>query len=143
MSELVCKGITKRYKDKEALRGVDLTLESGKIYGLIGRNGAGKTTLLSILAAQNPATAGTVTLDGEAVWENRQALDRLCFSRELNIAGNSGVAADPCGGGCGVADPDVDAAGSPAPFPQLAGRAGCRLTKVRTGLPIHIDFLRL
>ena len=46
MSELVCKGITKRYKDKEALRGVDLTLESGKIYGLIGRNGAGKTLSL-------------------------------------------------------------------------------------------------
>ena len=81
MSELVCKGITKHYKDKEALRDVDLTLESGKIYGLIGRNGAGKTTLLSILTAQNPATAGTVTLDGEPVWENRQALDQLCFSR--------------------------------------------------------------
>lgn len=92
MSELVCKGITKRYKDKEALRGVDLTLESGKIYGLIGRNGAGKTTLLSILTAQNPATDGAVTLDGEAVWENRKALDRLCFSRELNISGNSGIA---------------------------------------------------
>ena len=92
MSELVCKGITKRYKDKEALRGVDLTLESGKIYGLIGRNGAGKTTLLSILTAQNPATAGAVTLDGEMVWENRKALDRLCFSRELNISGGSGIA---------------------------------------------------
>ena len=84
MSQLVCHGITKSYGDKEVLHGIDLTLESGKIYGLIGRNGAGKTTLLSILSNQNPATAGAVTLDQEPVWENRKALDRLCFSRELN-----------------------------------------------------------
>ena len=92
MSELVCKGATKRYHDKEALRQVDLTLESGRIYGLIGRNGAGKTTLLSVLTAQNPLTAGTVTLDGAPVWENRQALSRLCFSRELNVSASSGIA---------------------------------------------------
>ena len=63
MSKLVGRGIVKRYGDKEVLHGVDLELESGKIYGLIGRNGAGKTTLLSILTAQNPASEGTVTLD--------------------------------------------------------------------------------
>ena len=63
---------------------VNLELESGKIYGLIGRNGAGKTTLLSNLTAQNPASSGTVTLDGEPVWENPDVLRHLCFSRELN-----------------------------------------------------------
>lgn len=90
MSKLVGRGIVKRYGDKEVLHGVDLELESGKIYGLIGRNGAGKTTLLSILTAQNPASEGTVTLDGEPVWENPDALRYLCFSRELNpLAGNS------------------------------------------------------
>ena len=46
--KLICEQITKRYKDKVALDQVSLTLEQGKIYGLIGRNGAGKTTLLSI-----------------------------------------------------------------------------------------------
>lgn len=84
MSELVCKNISKAYKKKEVLHGIDLTIEQGKIYGLIGRNGAGKTTLLSIMTAQNPATGGEVTLDGMPVWENQQALDHLCFSRELN-----------------------------------------------------------
>lgn len=92
MSKLVCHDIVKTYKDKNALNHVNLALESGKIYGLIGRNGAGKTTLLSVLTAQNPATSGTVTLDGQRVWENQSALNRLCFSRELNVAGGSGVA---------------------------------------------------
>ena len=84
MSQLVCENISKQYKKKEVLRDVNLTIEQGKIYGLVGRNGAGKTTLLSIMTAQNPATGGTVTLDGMPVWENQKALDHLCFSRELN-----------------------------------------------------------
>ncbi|MGM9619289.1 MAG: ATP-binding cassette domain-containing protein [Oscillospiraceae bacterium] len=92
MSVLECKGLTKQYGGKTVLENVDLTLEFGRIYGLIGRNGAGKTTLLSVLTAQNPATAGTVTLDGERVWENREALGRLCFARELNISAESGIA---------------------------------------------------
>ena len=90
---LICENITKVYGKKEVLHDVSLTLEQGKIYGLIGRNGAGKTTLLSILTAQNPATAGTVTLDGEKVWENRKSLAKLCFSRELNASAESGLAA--------------------------------------------------
>ena len=84
MSQLVCENISKQYKKKEVLHDINLTIEQGKIYGLVGRNGAGKTTLLSIMTAQNPATGGTVTLDGMPVWENQKALDHLCFSRELN-----------------------------------------------------------
>ena len=72
MSELRADNIVKTYGKKEVLHGINLTLESGKIYGMIGRNGAGKTTLLSILAAHNPASAGSVTLDGETVWEKRE-----------------------------------------------------------------------
>ncbi|MBE5870142.1 MAG: ABC transporter ATP-binding protein [Lachnospiraceae bacterium] len=91
MAELICRNIKKRYKDKEVLHGIDLTLEEGKIYGLIGRNGVGKTTLLSILAAHNPATEGEITLNGEQVWENQNALDHICFSRELNPLSNNGM----------------------------------------------------
>ena len=42
MEQLICENITKNYKSKDALDSVNLTLEKGKIYGLIGRNGAGK-----------------------------------------------------------------------------------------------------
>lgn len=85
MESIVCNGIGKIYGKKQVLKNINLTLEKGKIYGLIGRNGAGKTTLLSIMSAQNPASEGTVTWNGENVWENRKALDHICFSRELSI----------------------------------------------------------
>ena len=81
--KLTAAGIRKAYGGKDVLRDVNLELEEGKIYGLIGRNGAGKTTLLSVLTAQNPATEGSVLLDGQPVWENPGALENLCFSREL------------------------------------------------------------
>lgn len=90
---LQCKNIIKKYKEKEVLHNIDLTLEPGKIYGLIGRNGAGKTTLLSILAAQCPATSGNITLGEETVWENQQTLSHICFSRELNPVAESAIAA--------------------------------------------------
>ena len=92
MNTLECKGIVKKFGSNEVLHGVDVTLEKGKIYGLIGRNGAGKTTLLSIASGQNPATAGEVTVEDLKVWDNQDALDKICFSRELNItAGNTGI----------------------------------------------------
>ena len=77
------RGVYKSYGKKEVLHNLDLTIEPGKIYGLIGRNGAGKTTLLGILTAQNTLDQGEVTYDGQPVWENQRALDNICFSREL------------------------------------------------------------
>ena len=89
--KLICTDLVKTYGHKVAVDHVSLALEKGKIYGLIGRNGAGKTTLLSLLSAQSPATGGSVTLDGAPVWENREALAHICFSRELNITPESGL----------------------------------------------------
>ena len=80
---LQARGLCKSYKDKQVLKNLDITIEPGKIYGLIGRNGAGKTTLLGILTAQNTHDSGEVTYGGQPVWENAEALRDLCFSREL------------------------------------------------------------
>lgn len=88
---LVCKNVYKNYKKTEVLKGLDLQLEKGKIYGLIGRNGAGKTTLLSLMAGQNPVTSGEITLDGQKVWENQEMMDQICFSRELNPTTNFSI----------------------------------------------------
>ena len=81
---LCAKGLKKNYGSQQVLRDLDLTIEPGHIYGLIGRNGAGKTTLLSILTGQNTKNGGEVTYGGEPVWENPRALGDLCFARELN-----------------------------------------------------------
>ena len=91
MSEFVLKNVKKTYGRKTVIEHLDLTLESGKIYGLIGRNGAGKTTLLSLLSAQSLPGGGSVTLDGEEIWENPRALGRICFARELNPGVGTGL----------------------------------------------------
>ncbi len=80
---LKATGLNKSYGKEQVLHDLDLTIEPGKIYGLIGRNGAGKTTLLGILTAQNTKDSGEVTYNGEPVWENQRALNEICFSREL------------------------------------------------------------
>lgn len=84
MGSLKCENVKKVYNKKEVLKDINLNLERGKIYGLIGRNGAGKTTLLSIMSSQNLQSSGDVTLDGDKIWENRKAIDKICFSREIS-----------------------------------------------------------
>lgn len=91
MNTLECKAIVKKFGKTEVLHSVDLTLEKGKIYGLIGRNGAGKTTLLSIAAGQSKATDGEIIVNDLPVWDNQEALDKICFSRELNPTSASGI----------------------------------------------------
>jgi ABC-2 type transport system ATP-binding protein len=68
------RGLRKRYGDREALRGVDLTAGSGELVAVIGPNGAGKTTLLSILAGIAVPDAGEVRVpDGGVGWVPQQA----------------------------------------------------------------------
>jgi len=62
--------VEKKYDKKPALRGVNLTLDEGKIIGLLGVNGAGKTTLSSIIATVRPPTAGDVFFLGESIYQN-------------------------------------------------------------------------
>ena len=68
MKILKAENVCKSYGKKQVLAGLDLELQPGKIYGLIGRNGAGKTTLLGILTAQNTMDSGSVTYGGQPVW---------------------------------------------------------------------------
>lgn len=55
---------TGRQGPKEALKGVDLTIPAGSIFGLLGPNGAGKSTMINILAGLVRKTAGKVTIWG-------------------------------------------------------------------------------
>lgn len=65
MSVMVkCNGITKRYGRLTALNNINLTLESGRIIGLLGPNGSGKTTLLKLANGLLVPTSGEILLDG-------------------------------------------------------------------------------
>jgi ABC-2 type transport system ATP-binding protein len=59
-------GLKKQYQDVTALDGLDLTVPSGSIYGLLGRNGAGKTTAIKTLMGLVRPTAGSARVFGLA-----------------------------------------------------------------------------
>jgi ABC-2 type transport system ATP-binding protein len=60
MSTVILENVSKTIKNATVLKGISLTLEGGKIYGLIGRNGSGKTMLLRMLAGLITPTGGQI-----------------------------------------------------------------------------------
>ena len=61
---IAVENLHKSYGDVEAVRGIDLDVKSGEVYGLLGPNGAGKTTTLEILEGLRPRTSGKVSVLG-------------------------------------------------------------------------------
>ena len=70
MSAIQLSGVTKRYDDVVAVRELDLTVESGEIYGFLGPNGAGKSTTINMLLDFVRPTEGTIRVLGETVADN-------------------------------------------------------------------------
>lgn len=62
--KLELQNIKKSFGEKEVLKGISFSAESGKAFGLLGRNGAGKTTAIRILMNVFPANSGRVLADG-------------------------------------------------------------------------------
>ena len=58
------RGLTRTFKDVEAVRGIELSLAPGEIFGFLGPNGAGKTTTVRMLCTLLPPTAGSATVAG-------------------------------------------------------------------------------
>ncbi len=65
--------ITKRYKGKQVLRGVNLMAQGGRCIGILGSNGSGKSTLLSILAGILRSDGGSFTCDGIDLLQDSKA----------------------------------------------------------------------
>ncbi len=62
MSMIVTRGLTRRFGRTCAVDSLDLEIEAGEIFGVVGRNGAGKTTLIKMLTTLLPPSAGTATV---------------------------------------------------------------------------------
>lgn len=65
MDLLKIENLYKKYYNKTALNNVNLILEQGQIYGLLGPNGSGKTTLMKVIAGLHKQTSGQITVKDE------------------------------------------------------------------------------
>jgi ABC-type multidrug transport system, ATPase component len=73
------KNISKVFEDLEALKSVNIKVNKGSIYGLVGSNGAGKTTLIKTLVGIYRQDQGEVLIDGEKVFENIDTKCKVTF----------------------------------------------------------------
>ena len=78
-------GVTKKFGDFTALDGVDLMIPKGTSFGLLGSNGAGKSTILRLLSGIYSAESGSVTIDGENVFDNVKVKERVFFINDETI----------------------------------------------------------
>jgi ABC-2 type transport system ATP-binding protein len=74
VSAIEVTGLRKRYVDLEAVRGVDLHVETGEVFALLGPNGAGKTTIAEILEGFRDRTDGQVRVLGHDPADNDRDL---------------------------------------------------------------------
>jgi len=68
--------LVKRFKEVEAVKGIDLTVRAGETFGFLGPNGAGKSTTIKILCTLADATSGTAKVAGYDVARERDAVRR-------------------------------------------------------------------
>jgi len=73
------RGLGKRYGDVEAVAGLDLAVERGRIYGFLGPNGAGKTTTMRLLTGLTRPTEGDATVAGVDVRERDRLGERIGY----------------------------------------------------------------
>ena len=75
------EGVHVAYRRRRVLHGVDLTLDRGRVHGLVGPNGAGKSTLLRAMSGMIPLRDGTARSEGEDVCslQSRERARRIAF----------------------------------------------------------------
>ena len=93
MQEIKTSGIVKRYGDIIALDGLDLQVEQGELFSLLGVNGAGKTTAIKVLTCLTKATEGDAYVGGYCVKTQPEMVKRLLgvAPQQTSVAPNLSV----------------------------------------------------
>ncbi len=79
----------KKFDNEAALDAMDLTINSGTAFGLLGSNGAGKSTLLRLISGIYKPDGGRVTIDGEDVYNNVRAKEKVFFINDETVQFNN------------------------------------------------------
>lgn len=77
MEAIVIQNLTKRYKDTTAVDGLNLSIEKGELFSLLGINGAGKTTTIKMLTCLTQPTSGDAHLMGKSIVRECGAVKQL------------------------------------------------------------------
>lgn len=70
-------GLTKKYKDVTAVDGLDLTVQKGELFSLLGVNGAGKSTLIQMLCCLTKPSSGDALLNGISISSDPSGVKRI------------------------------------------------------------------
>ena len=76
---IVLREVTKTFEQLKAVCAVDLHINQGSIYGILGSNGAGKTTILKMIAGIYRQDLGDISVDGERIFENISTKQDIFF----------------------------------------------------------------
>ena len=77
MNAIEIKGLTKKYKTKTAVDGIELTVEEGELFALLGVNGAGKTTTIRMLSCLSAPTSGEGFVHGHSILTDKSAVKEI------------------------------------------------------------------
>ncbi len=93
MLAIETKNLTKRYKEKTAVNGINLKINQGELFALLGTNGAGKTTTIKMLSTLILPTDGEIKINGLDIVRDRQKIKELInvSPQETAIAPNLSV----------------------------------------------------
>ena len=73
------ENVTKRFEDIVAVDHITAEIKEGNVFGLIGTNGSGKSTFLRMVSGILKPDEGSITIDGEGVWENPSVKSRFFY----------------------------------------------------------------
>lgn len=140
MSLLVVKGVTKRFGAVQVLNGVDLTVESGTVTGLVGDNGAGKSTLMKTITGLYAVDEGRVIFaDRDVIGQGpgaRRSLgiemiyQDLALAKQQDVAANIFLGREPLRHPFGFFPPIVDTAKMDIEAQKMIDRLGARIPSI-------------